>query len=100
MVPPLNNLDRLDAADNNSSKPNPTNVIEENLYSNDPLTDVYWSVEIASRNKDARQPSKDIGLRYSWSFKKLERDDILSVNRAFYSFGFINFILINFLFDG
>ena len=41
------------------------NLIEENLYKNDPLTDVYGPVDIASRIKDIQLPSKDIGLRYS-----------------------------------
>ena len=37
----LNNLDKFEAADNNSNEPNPTNVIEEDIDNNGSLVDVY-----------------------------------------------------------
>ena len=50
----LNDLNKLDAADNNSTEPNPTNVVAEDKDNNGSFIDVYWSVEIASRDKDAQ----------------------------------------------
>ena len=37
----LNNLDKLDAADNNWNEPDPTNVVAEYIDSNGSLVDVY-----------------------------------------------------------
>ena len=37
----LNNLDKLDAADNNSIEPNPTNIVAEDMDNNGSLVDVY-----------------------------------------------------------
>ena len=57
----LNDLNKLDAADNNSTEPDPTNVVAEDIDSNSSLVNVYWSVDEVSRDKDARWPSKDSG---------------------------------------
>ena len=45
----LNDLDKLEAADNNSTEP-----VVEDKDNNGSLVDVYWSIEIASRDKDAQ----------------------------------------------
>ena len=37
----LNNLDKLAAADNNTTEPNPTNVVAEDIDSDGSLIDVY-----------------------------------------------------------
>ena len=37
----LNNLDKLDAADNISTEPYPTNIVAEDIDSNGSLVDVY-----------------------------------------------------------
>ena len=37
----LNDLNKLDAADNNSTEPNPTNVVAEDIHNNGSLVDVY-----------------------------------------------------------
>ena len=50
----LNNLNKLDAADNNSTEPDPTNVVAEDIDSNSSLVNVYLSVDEVSRDKDAR----------------------------------------------
>ena len=44
----LKDLDKLEAAYNNSNKP-----VAEDKDNSGSLVDVYWSVEIASRDKDA-----------------------------------------------
>ena len=49
----INDLNKLEAADNNSNEPVPTNIVAEDIDSNGSVVDVYWSVEIASRDKDA-----------------------------------------------
>ena len=50
----LNNLNKLEAADNNSTEPDPTNVVAEDIDSSGSLVDIYWSVEIGCRDKDAQ----------------------------------------------
>ena len=47
----LNNLNKLDAADNNSTEPNPTNVVAKDIDNNGSLVDVYQSVDEVSRDK-------------------------------------------------
>ena len=37
----LNDLNKLDAADNNSTEPDPTNVVAEDIDSNGSLVNVY-----------------------------------------------------------
>ena len=37
----LNDLDKLEAADNNSTEPDPTNVVAEDIDSNGSLVNVY-----------------------------------------------------------
>ena len=37
----LNNLDKLDAADNNSNEPDPTNVVAEDMDNKGTLVDIY-----------------------------------------------------------
>ena len=37
----LNNLNKLDAADNNSTEPDPTNIVAEDIDSNGSLVNVY-----------------------------------------------------------
>ena len=37
----LNDLDKLDAADNKSTEPNPTNIVAEDIDSNASLVNVY-----------------------------------------------------------
>ena len=37
----LNDLDKLDAADNNANEPDPTNVVAEDMYEKGTLVDVY-----------------------------------------------------------
>ena len=44
----LKDLDKLETADNNSNKP-----VAEDKDNSGSLVDVYWSVEIASRDKNA-----------------------------------------------
>ena len=44
----LKDLDKLKTADNNSNKP-----VAEDKDNRGSLVDIYWSVEIASRDKDA-----------------------------------------------
>ena len=41
MVSLLNNLDMLDAADNNSNEPDPTNFVAEDMDDKVTLVDVY-----------------------------------------------------------
>ena len=50
----LNNLNKLDAADNNSTEPDPTNIVAEDKDNNGSLVNVYWSVDEVSRDKDAQ----------------------------------------------
>ena len=37
----LNDLDKLEAADNNSTEPDPTNVVAEDIDSNGSLVNIY-----------------------------------------------------------
>ena len=37
----LNDLDKLDAADGNSTEPNPTNIVPEDIDNNGSFIDVY-----------------------------------------------------------
>ena len=37
----LNNLDKLDAADNNSNEPDPTNIVAEDMDNKGTLVDIY-----------------------------------------------------------
>ena len=37
----LNDLNKLDAADNNSNEPDPTNIVAEDMDANGTLVDVY-----------------------------------------------------------
>ncbi len=84
----LNDLNKLDAADNNSTEPDPTNVVAEDIDSNGSLIDVYWSVDEVSRDK-MHNPKivADSGLSCTWSFKMLEKNDNLFVSRAFLGSG-------------
>ena len=97
----LNDLDKLDAADNNSTEPDPTNIVAEDIDSNGSLVNVYLSADEVSRDIELANHSKivaDSGLSCTWSFKKLEKNDKLFVCGAFYSFWFSIFILSVFLF--
>ena len=37
----LNDLNKLDAADNNSNEPNPTNIVAEDMDNKGTLVDIY-----------------------------------------------------------
>ena len=50
----LKDLDKLEAADNNSPEPAPTTIVAEDIDSNGSLVNVYWSVDEVIRDKDAR----------------------------------------------
>merc|ERR1712240_439603 len=47
----LNDLDKLDAADNNFNEPDPTNVVAEHMDNKGTLVDIYQSVDEVSRDK-------------------------------------------------
>ena len=57
----LNNLDKLETADNNSTEPDPTNVVAEDIDNSGSLVNVYLSVDEVSRDKDAWWPFEDSG---------------------------------------
>ena len=49
MASPLKDLNKLKAADNYSNE-----LVAEDKDNSSSLVDVYWSIEIASRDKDAQ----------------------------------------------
>ena len=96
----LNNLDKLEAADNNTKEPDPTNMVDEDKMVT--LVDILICKKASRDNKILRSGTRQ-SFKYSvgsncFLVKELEKKEDVFAHIAFYSFWFWFFLISEFLF--
>ena len=81
----LNNLDKLQAADNNTKEPNPTNMVDEDKMVN--LVDILIKKKASRYNKilwsGTYQSLKDSVASTCFLVRELEKNEDIFAGRAF-----------------
>ena len=100
----LNNLDKLEAADNNTKEPDPTNMVDEDKMVT--LVDILICKQASKDNKILRsgtwQSFKDGVASNCFLVEELEKNEDVFAAEPFIASGFrfsqlVNFYLLNFL---